>query len=179
MQTTIMTTVLLAQGQPTAAAPTGTVAAPSTYETLGTGAPEAGSTGAAGTVGGGAPLPTGAAPQGPFGGGFIWILVLMMVFMVGVSMLSGRKDRKRRAELMSNLKRNDQVVTTSGIMGSVAEIRDDEVVLLTDETSRTRIRVTRASISQILNAGATGGAGKVVPVDADIHVKSRSDKATV
>lgn len=124
----------------------------------------------------------GGAPPGAFGGGgFLWILILMMVFMIGISMLSGRKERKRRAEMMSNLKRNDQVVTMGGIIGTVAEIRDDEIVLTTDETSRTRVRVTRNSIQQVLNGGggAGGAGGKGGSADAEIHVKTKGEKAAV
>ena len=55
-----------------------------------------------------------------------------------------------------------QVVTVGGIIGTVADIRDDEVVLVTDETSRTRIRVTRASIQQVLNGGGSGTAAGAI-----------------
>ncbi|MBX3387433.1 MAG: preprotein translocase subunit YajC [Phycisphaeraceae bacterium] len=178
MQTMPQLTVWLAQAQPGASAPASTT----TYDTLGTGAATA-ANGAAGTVGaggvGGAPLPAGAAAPSPFGGGsFLWILILMMVFMIGISMMSGRKERKRRAEMMSNLKKHDQVVTMGGIIGTVAEIRDDEVVIVTDESSRTRIRVTRNSVQQVLNAGP-GVGGKASASEPEIHVKAKAEKAGV
>lgn len=175
MQMTNAMTLWLAQ----AGGETGAVSnsAPSSHDTLGTGAPTA-----AGAAGTGAPLggagQGGGAPPTPFGGNFMWILILMMVGVIFISSMSGRKERKRRAELMSNLKRGDQVVTAGGIIGSVAELRDDEIVLVTDEHSRTRLRVTRNSIQQVLGS-PSGSVAKSGSTDADIQVKTKAEKATV
>ena len=112
--------------------------------------------------GGGAPAGTpvegadgaAGAPAGPpaGGSGFQMMLPLLfglMIFMVVTSMMSGRKEKKKRAELMAGLKRRDKVQTIGGVIGTIAEIKSDEVVLKVDHGSNTRIRFARSAIPQV------------------------------
>ena len=64
------------------------------------------------------------------------------------------KEKKRRAQLLSGLKKNDRVVTIGGILGTVTSVRDDEVTLKVDESSNTKITFSRASIQRILGSAA-------------------------
>jgi preprotein translocase subunit YajC len=60
-----------------------------------------------------------------------------------------RQEHERQA-LLNSLKKNDRVVTSGGIIGIVANIKDDEVTLKVDESSNVRLRVTRSSVVKIL-----------------------------
>lgn len=93
----------------------------------------------------------GGQPQSPFGGmGFMFILLFFFVAMMLMSALTGRKEKKRRAEMLSSLKRHDRVQTIGGLIGSVAEVRDDEVVLKIDESTNTKVRVVRSAVQAVL-----------------------------
>jgi len=90
-------------------------------------------------------------PAGPFGGNFIFImLALMLGFMILTSVMSGRKEKKRRAEMLGTLRKQDRVQTLGGIIGSVVEVKNDEVVLRVDDSSNTRIRFSKTAIQQVL-----------------------------
>jgi preprotein translocase subunit YajC len=102
--------------------------------------------GADGTLG-----PNGAQPApNPFGGGFFMIMLLFLVVMLVLPAMAGRKQKKQRAEMLSSIARHDRVQTVGGMIGTVAEIRDDEVVLKVDESTNTKIRFARSSIQQVL-----------------------------
>ncbi len=95
------------------------------------------------------------------GGGFDIILIGMLVFFVFLimsTMMQNRKEKRRKQELFSGLGKHDRVQTIGGIIGVIAEIADNEVVLRVDETSNTRIRVARSAIQTVLKKGR-GGAG--------------------
>ena len=67
-----------------------------------------------------------------------------------------RPERRRRSEqsgMLENLKKNDRIVTTGGIYGTVVNVQkgDSDVVIKVDENSNTRLRVVRSSISRIIN----------------------------
>jgi preprotein translocase subunit YajC len=66
-----------------------------------------------------------------------------------VLMRPERKERKRKAELLSNLKKNDRVLTSGGLYAAVAAVHDNEVVLKFDE-SGTRVRALKTAIAQVL-----------------------------
>lgn len=92
---------------------------------------------------------TGAAPAGP-GSMMMPLIVLMLVMMVLMTVFTGRKDKKRREQLLSSLKKNDKVQTIGGIIGNIAEIRNDEIVLRVDENSNVRIRFAKSAITGVL-----------------------------
>ena len=112
-----------------------------------------------------APGPGGAQPpaQSPFG--LLGPMLLVVVFVIGFSMLTSRKEKKRREQLLAQIKKGEKVLTIGGIIGTIADIRDDEVTLKIDESSNVKMRVTRAAIQTVLksvpdgdSAGASGGA---------------------
>ena len=88
----------------------------------------------------------------PFGGIMIPFLLMMVLFFFLIVMPARRRERQQRESLFANLKKNDEVVTMSGIIGIVANIHPtkDEVTLKVDESSNLRIRVLRSSIARIM-----------------------------
>ncbi len=86
---------------------------------------------------------------GPFGTGFMPMLMVLLVGMIVFSMLGGRKQKKKRAAMLDSLQKRDSVVTQGGVFGTIVEIKPDRVVLKVDESSNTRITVLRESITQV------------------------------
>ncbi|MCH2211472.1 MAG: preprotein translocase subunit YajC [Fuerstiella sp.] len=78
------------------------------------------------------------------------IIGFIFYFIVMRPQLKAQKEKRQQHEqLMSNLKKNDKVVTVGGIIGTVAEVSEDRVTLKTDDS--TRIRFTRNSIQELLS----------------------------
>ena len=98
---------------------------------------------------------TGPATSNPLGG-MLWILIVAMLLMVVMTSMGGRKQKKQREIMLAALKKNDRVLTTAGIMGTVVELYDHEVVLRVDEASNTRIRFARSAVQQILRESKDG-----------------------
>ena len=97
-----------------------------------------------------------AAPQKEGGGapGFIQFVPLILIGVVMFWMMSRvkRQEQRQREELHKNLKKNDKVLTTGGIIGIVASLKDndEEVVLKVDESSNVRLRVVKSAIVRII-----------------------------
>jgi preprotein translocase subunit YajC len=95
----------------------------------------------------------GAADQGPLGGMGIFPLVFMLLIVFYLMVLRPqKKEQKKRQELLTNLKKNDRVVTIGGIYGVVmnAKRESDEVILKVDETNDTKIRVIYSAIARVI-----------------------------
>ena len=71
-----------------------------------------------------------------------------------------RREKARRDAMIKNLKKEDRVVTTGGIIGSVANISQDgkEVTLKVDDG--TRIRFVRNAIVDVLTPDSAADTGK-------------------
>ncbi len=106
------------------------------------------STGAPGTPG----TPGGPAPVAdPFGGGFMFLLLGMMVLLIVFSFTSGRKEKKRKQEMLNSLSKGAKVQTVGGIRGTVVEVRDNEVIVKVDENNNTRLHFDKSAISSVSN----------------------------
>jgi preprotein translocase subunit YajC len=136
----------------------------------------------AGAPGGGQPAtgsPGGQSPQA--GNPFSFMLPLLAVFVViiVIQIMAGSKEKKRRAHLMASIKRQDRVQTVGGIIGTVVELRDDEVLLKVDEGSNTRIRFARSAIQHVLKSGPedkTSPPAETLPKVVD--ARGKAEKAT-
>lgn len=122
------------------------------------GAGEAGA-GAAGATGEAAPA--GPQPGAPAGGGVAnylpFLMIGMVVIMILSSVMSGRKQKKQREQLLGGVKKSDRVQTIGGVIGTVVELRDDAMVLKVHEASNTRVTFARSALQTILKSGRDGG----------------------
>ncbi|QQE12838.1 preprotein translocase subunit YajC [Planctomycetota bacterium] len=89
------------------------------------------------------------------GGGSIFgsPLMIMALFLVVVwifMLRSTGKDKKKKAELLSSMKKGSKVQTIGGILGTIVDIRDDVVVVKIDENNNTRMRFNRSAIQTVI-----------------------------
>jgi preprotein translocase subunit YajC len=120
-----------------------------------------------------APSP-GPPPPQPGIGTFIWPILIVMVLFILLTSLSGRKERKRREQLLSGVSRNDRVQTVGGIIGTVVELTDNEMVLRVDEASNTRVRFARSALQQILRPAREKGRENGPDVEVKAPVPTRA-----
>jgi preprotein translocase subunit YajC len=80
---------------------------------------------------------------------FLPLLLAMVVFWWIMSR-SRSKEQKRYQAMLSAMKRNDRVQTIGGIIGTVVDVRDNEVVLKVDETNNVKMRFIRSAIKEVL-----------------------------
>ncbi len=105
--------------------------------------------------------PAGKTPS-PFGGIFPFLIIFMLLIMF-LPMLAGRKEKKRKAELLASISKHDRVQTVGGVIGTVVDVRGAEIVLKVDESTNTKIRFARASVQQVLKkAGAPEPSSDIV-----------------
>ncbi len=107
-----------------------------------------------GSPGSTAPGATGNTAERPpslFDGGLMFILLGFMVLMIVFSISSGRKEKKRKQELLASLSKGQKVQTAGGVLGTVTDVRDHEVVVKVDENSNTRIRFAKSAIAAVVD----------------------------
>lgn len=97
------------------------------------------------------PIPGGQPPASPLGNMNMFIVMgAVMVLLLGMSAFTGNKEKKKRAALLASIGRNDRVQTIGGVIGTVVEMRDDEIVLRVDDNNNTRLTFTRSAVQGIL-----------------------------
>lgn len=99
----------------------------------------------------GQPL-TPAAPQPQAGSPFGSLLPIILIFAVLwiILFLPQRREKKRRQQMLAVLKRGDRVLTVGGAIGTVVDVKPNEVTLKVDESTNTRMRFSRSAIQTVL-----------------------------
>ena len=76
-------------------------------------------------------------------------MLLIGLIMYFVVIKPERDKQKKRKEGLSQLKKNDQVITAGGIYGIVVNIKDKSVIVRVDDN--VRLEITKDSINSIIN----------------------------
>jgi preprotein translocase subunit YajC len=95
------------------------------------------------------------APKGFFENMGIMFPILMGAMLLYFLMMTRpkAKDQAKASELLASLKKNDQVVTAGGILGTVVNYRSDAefVTIRIDDSSNTRMQVLTKSIVRVVS----------------------------
>ena len=78
-------------------------------------------------------------------------LLLMFAVMYFLLIRPQMKQQKDQTHMQSKLKKNDEVVTTGGLHGTIVNVKDGVITLRVDEN--TRVDVDRNCISRLIKEG--------------------------
>ena len=80
---------------------------------------------------------------------FVVYIGALVLFGYFAAIRPGRKRRKEREALMSNMKPGDFVLTSSGFYGKIVDIIDDTVVVEFGNNRNCRISMKKETIDQV------------------------------
>jgi len=89
----------------------------------------------------------GAPKASPFSGILPPMLLVVAIFYF-VLIRPERKKQKARDAMLKEMKKGDEVMTSSGLYGRIAQIQDDVVTLLVADGIR--LRFSRAAVQTVL-----------------------------
>jgi preprotein translocase subunit YajC len=94
-------------------------------------------------------------PPGQQSGGATMIFLLQILGFIAIFWFilirPQRQQQKRHEEMLKQLKRGDEIITSGGIVGRVIHVKDDR---LTIESGESRLVVDRARVASVLTAKA-------------------------
>ncbi|MFP4054497.1 MAG: preprotein translocase subunit YajC [Phycisphaerae bacterium] len=77
------------------------------------------------------------------------ILLAVLVIMYFLTSRARKKQEKQRKEMLSHLKKGDKIVTIGGIMGTVMDVRENEVTVKVDENNNIRMKFSRWAVRAV------------------------------
>ncbi|NIP23790.1 MAG: preprotein translocase subunit YajC [Phycisphaerae bacterium] len=78
----------------------------------------------------------------------LWILPVLILVMVFMLFRGPQKQKQQRKQMVQSLKKNDRVQTIGGIIGTIVNIKGDEITLKVDESNNTKITVVSSAIGK-------------------------------
>ncbi len=93
------------------------------------------------------PTPPGTQPD-PRGQilGLVGWLIPMVVIVYLLMIRPQRQSQKKHAELLKNLKAGDRILTSSGIVGVVVNVKENT---LTVRSADSKFEITKSAVSQV------------------------------
>lgn len=90
----------------------------------------------------------GTQPQRPFS--LMTYLPFILIFVVMYLLLfrGPRKKQQQHRQMLQTLEKNDRVRTIGGIIGTVVDVKDDEITLKIDESNNTKIKIVPSAIGK-------------------------------
>jgi preprotein translocase subunit YajC len=92
--------------------------------------------------------PPSPSKPNPFGATQLLFLALMFVLMYMILFRGPRKKQQQHKQMIQSLAKNDKVQTIGGIIGTVVDIKENEVTLKIDESNNTKIKIIRSAIGR-------------------------------
>ena len=77
------------------------------------------------------------------------MIALVSVVWIFLVILPGRKEAKRKQEMLAALKKGDTIQTQAGIVGKVARTESETVVI---ETAGSKIEILRNTVVSVLDS---------------------------
>ncbi len=105
--------------------------------------------------------PSAPVEAKPSGAGAFETLILpfvmagLFVFMWFTMIRPQRKEEKRKKEMFSSLSKGDSVVTTSGIIGTIATVKEDTVILKVGDGTRMEFLTSAIHTVKNMSVGKT------------------------
>ena len=81
--------------------------------------------------------------------------ILIFVVMYLILFRGPRKKQQQHKQMVQTLSKNDKVRTIGGIIGTVVDIKGDEVTLKVDESNNTKIKVASSAIGRNVSKDKT------------------------
>ncbi len=79
------------------------------------------------------------------------LLAVMLVVMYLLLFRGPQKKQQQHKQMVQSLEKNDKVRTIGGIIGTVVDVKGDEVTLKVDESTNTKIKVAASAIGKNLS----------------------------
>lgn len=94
-------------------------------------------------------------------GGLMLQLVPFLLIFVMMYFLIFRPQQKRTAahqKALSTMKRGDRVITNSGVVGTIARVKDNEFIL--EVAENVQITVVKQAVASLYNSSTTASRGQ-------------------
>ena len=92
-----------------------------------------------------------AVPREGGNAGTIFMVQMVLIFAIFYFLLlrPQAKERRRHDEMLTKIKKGDEIVTNGGIIGKVVHVQDNRLTIKTGEN--TRVTVDRGRIASVLD----------------------------
>ena len=80
---------------------------------------------------------------------FLPLMVIMFAVMYFLIIRPQKQKEKKRKEMISNVRKQDRIVTAGGVHGVVVSVKENEVVVRVDDAKDVKIKVDKSALTSV------------------------------
>ena len=80
---------------------------------------------------------------------FLPLMIIMFAVMYFLIIRPQKQKEKKRQEMISNVRKQDRIVTAGGVHGVVVSVKENEVVVRVDDAKDVKIKVDKSALTSV------------------------------
>jgi len=80
---------------------------------------------------------------------FLPLMVIMFAVMYFLIIRPQKQKEKKRKDMISNVRKQDKVVTAGGVHGVVVSVKENEVVVRVDDAKDVKIKIDKSALTSV------------------------------
>ena len=80
---------------------------------------------------------------------FLPLMIIMFAVMYFLIIRPQKQKEKKRQEMISNVRKQDKIVTAGGVHGVVVSVKENEVIVRVDDTKDVKIKVDKSALTSV------------------------------
>lgn len=80
---------------------------------------------------------------------FLPLMVIMFAVMYFLIIRPQKQKEKKRLEMISNVRKQDKIVTAGGVHGVVVTVKENDVIIRVDDAKDVKIKIDKNAITSV------------------------------
>ena len=80
---------------------------------------------------------------------FLPLMVIMFAVMYFLIIRPQKQKEKKRQEMISNVRKQDRIVTAGGVHGICVSVKENEVVVRVDDSKDVKIKIDKSALTSV------------------------------
>ncbi len=80
---------------------------------------------------------------------FLPLMVIMFAVMYFLIIRPQKQKEKKRQAMMSNVRKQDRIITAGGVHGVVVSVKENEVIVRVDDSKDVKVKVDKSALTSV------------------------------
>jgi len=80
---------------------------------------------------------------------FLPLMIIMFAVMYFLIIRPQKQKEKKRQEMISNVRKQDRIVTAGGVHGVVVTVKENDVIVRVDDAKDVKIKVDKSALTSV------------------------------
>jgi len=77
------------------------------------------------------------------------LMIIMFAVMYFLIIRPQKQKEKKRLEMISNVRKQDRIVTAGGVHGVVTSVKDNEIIVRIDDAKDVKIKIDKSAVTSV------------------------------